>query len=60
MILSLCNLYNLSLNELYSDYLNFYNKKDDISLISGYLSLNSEHRLIVENIISFLNKLENK
>ena len=58
LILKLCNLYNVTLNDLYSDYLDIPAEKD-LTKISGYFNLNNEHKSIVENSISFLNKLEN-
>ena len=60
MIISLCNLYQLSLDELDSDYLEFENKDNYLLEIAGYFKLNKEHRSIIENNISFLSKLENE
>lgn len=57
IILSLCNLYKITPNDLYSDYLEI--NTDDLSKIVGYSNLNDEHKSIVENTITFLNKLEN-
>lgn len=57
LILNLCNLYNLSPDVLFADYLTF--KPSQISSeLCGYDRLNDEHKQIVLNLISFLNKLE--
>lgn len=59
LILKLCSLYNITLNDLYSDYLNTNQPKEDLSQIAGYFSLNDEYRSIIQNSITFLNKLQN-
>ena len=58
LLLKLCNLYNITLNDLYCDYLKS-DSNSEITKISGYFKLNDEHKRIIENNISFLNKLEN-
>lgn len=54
MILSLCNLYNLSLDKLYGQYLNDY----PCSELSGFYRLNKEHKQIIIKNISLLNEIE--
>jgi len=58
VIINLCNLYNLSPNILFEDYL-ITDASYVPSEICGYNNLNDEHKQIVMNSISFLNKLEN-
>lgn len=57
-LINLCNLYRLSPNVLFEDYLTFETSQVP-SEICGYNTLNEEHKQIVLNSISFLNKLEN-
>lgn len=57
LIINLCNLYKISLDYLYSDYLNI-NSPSDLAKISGYFNLKSDYKNIVENNISYLNKLQ--
>lgn len=59
IIIALCNLYGISLNDLYSDYLKIDSTFQDLSKISGYFNLNDDYKSIVENNIAFLNKLQN-
>lgn len=58
LIIDLCNLYGVSMNYVYSDYLNNHECNSDVIL--GYNNLTEEHRQIVDNTISFLNSLQNK
>ena len=58
VILELCNLYGITLNDLYSDYLN--EERNDITSISGFFKLNDDHKSIIINSISYMNKLESK
>ena len=60
MILEFCTLYNITLNDLYCDYLPADCDSKDLTNFSGYFKLNDEHRSIIDNTIAFLNKLENK
>ena len=57
-ILYLCSLYKITLNDLYSDYLNFDTTQIDTVTINGYLNLNEEYRGIIDNNISYLNNLQ--
>lgn len=56
LIIELCNLYNITLDDLYSNYLilNYNTKKDDLPNIVGYSQLSNEYRSIIDNTISFL------
>lgn len=58
----MCNLYGVSLNDIYDDYLKFdFNElTKNIPNIIGYYQLNDEYKSIVDNNIQFLNKLQNK
>ena len=58
----MCNLYGVSLNDIYGDYLKFdFNElTKNIPNIIGYYQLNDEYKSIVDNNIQFLNKLQNK
>ncbi len=58
IMINLCNLYTLSPSILFEDYLTF-TPSDIQSEITGYNRLNEEHKQIVLNSVSFLNKLEN-
>lgn len=62
LIIELCNLYGITLNDLYSSYLNFdYSNADDkLPNIIGYDKLNSEYRAIIDNTINFLNTMQNQ
>lgn len=60
LILDLCALYGITLNELYSDYLDLKSNSNAASFAPGYSSLNSEYRSIIDNNIVFLNKLQVK
>ena len=63
LIIELCNLYEISLNDIYGIYLKAINlsaSKDKCPNIVGYNELSSEYRSIIDNNISFLNTLQNK
>lgn len=59
VILDLCNLYGISMDYVYSDYLTT-KSNCHTDVILGYNKLNEEHRQIIDNAIAFLNSLENK
>ncbi len=63
LIIELCNLYGITLNDLYGIYLKAINlsaSKDKCPNIVGYNELSSEYRSIIDNNINFLNTLQNK
>ena len=63
LIIELCNLYEISLNDIYGIYLKAINlsaSKDKCPNIVGYNELSSEYRSIIDNNISYLNTLQNK
>ena len=63
LIIELCNLYEISLNDIYGIYLKAINlsaSKDKCPNIVGYNELSSEYRSIIDNNINFLNTLQNK
>ena len=57
LILKLCSIYGITPNDLYADYLDL-ESNTDLTKIIGYFKLNDEHKKIIENSISFMNKLE--
>ena len=58
-ILKLCNLYKITLNDIYSDYFKFkFNEYKDTQNIIGYNALNDEYKSIVDNTIQYLNNLQ--
>lgn len=63
LIIELCNLYDITLNDLYGIHLKAINlsaSKDKFPNIIGYNELSSEYRSIIDNNINFLNTLQNK
>lgn len=60
VIIELCSLYGLSMDNLYSDYLKNIHTNEDFSKIVGYFHLDPEYKAIIENNIEFLNKLQNE
>lgn len=63
LIIELCNLYDITLNDLYGIHLKAINlsaSKDKCPNIIGYNELSSEYRSIIDNNINFLNTLQNK
>lgn len=59
IIIDLCNLYNITLNDLYADYLKSKSIENQSSII-GYKQLKEDYKLIIDNNILFLNSLQNK
>lgn len=59
LIIDLCNLYKISLNDIYSEYLST-NFDYNVSSVKGYQTLSAEYRSIVDNTIQFLNKLQSQ
>lgn len=59
-IIELCNLYNISLNDIYGDYLKFdFNEiQQNFPSIVGYHELNEEYKSIIDNSIQYLNTLQ--
>lgn len=63
LIIELCNLYDITLNDLYGIYLKSIDLSDSLNKcanIVGYMQLSSEYRSIIDNNINFLNTLQNK
>lgn len=60
IIINLCKLYNISLNDLYGEFIDITMDLSNHLSFSGYISLNSEYKSIVDNTINYLNKLQNK
>ncbi len=60
IIINLCNLYNISLNELFSDFLNLENDLPSTNSFCGYINLSEEYKSIVDNTIVYLNQLQNE
>ena len=63
LLIELCNLYDITLNDLYGVYLkaiDLSNANDKCPNIVGYNELSSEYRSIIDNNINFLNTLQNK
>lgn len=58
-IIFLCNLYNLTLNDLYGEYINVSTDLKDNIPFCGYIALNDEYKSIVDNVITHLRKLQN-
>ena len=59
IIIDLCNLYGITLDYIYSDYLKCLSNSDN-KIIVGYNKLNNEYKKIVDNNIAFLNNLQNQ
>lgn len=59
IIIELCNLYNITLNDLYGDFLKSKSIENQCSII-GYNQLKEEYKLIIDNNILFLNSLQNQ
>lgn len=57
IIINLCKLYHISLNDLYGEFVNVELDPNNITF-SGYVNLNSEYKSIVDNTINYLNKLQ--
>lgn len=59
IILDLCNLYGVTFDYIYSDYLKCFSDSDN-QVVLGYNKLNNEYKKIVDNNIAFLNDLQNQ
>ena len=59
-ILKLCSLYGITLNDIYADYLPKNPISNNTSLLAGYFKLNDNNRAIIDNMLNFLNKQQNK
>ena len=54
-ILRICNLYKITLNDIYSEYFEFkINEHKD----AQYITLNDEYKSIVDNTIQYLSNLQ--
>lgn len=60
MILDLCIFYNITLDELYSNYLPITHSHVPSRSINGYYNLTDENRGIVDNLITYLNQSQKK
>lgn len=56
-LIKLCNIYNISPNDLLSEYIYFDIGTTNIELC-GFYSLNKEHKNIILNLITFFNQQE--
>ena len=59
VIIDLCNLYGVSMDYVYSDYLKTHSDINS-DVILGYNNLNEEHRQMIDHAIAYLNSLQNK
>lgn len=60
LLIALCNLYNVTLNDIYGEYIPIDKSKDESQYsIIGYSQLKEEYRRIIDNNIQFLNTLQN-
>ncbi|MCI8999654.1 MAG: helix-turn-helix transcriptional regulator [Clostridia bacterium] len=61
-IIELCNLYGISLNDVYGDYLTikYTNEMKNLSSIIGYNQLSEEYKSIIDNNIEYLNILQKR
>lgn len=59
LMIELCNIYNITLNDIYADFINIKNDSNNSSII-GYSALKDEYKQIIDNNIAFLNSLQNK
>ena len=62
LIETLCNLYGISLNDVYGDYLTikYTNEMKNLSSIIGYNQLSEEYKSIIDNNIEYLNILQKR
>lgn len=58
-LIKLCNIYNITPNDLLNEYIYFDIEKSNLDL-SGFYSLNSTHKQMILDLIKFLNQQENK
>lgn len=58
-LVKLCNIYNLTPNDLLSEYVYFDIEKNNIDL-SGFYSLSKEHQDTILDLIKFFNQKENE
>ena len=56
ILVKMCNIYNVGLDQIFSKYLNFKQNKTLEYGISGYEKLNSEDKKTIEYLINFFNK----
>lgn len=56
-LIKLCNIYNISPNDLLSEYIYFDIDTTNIDLC-GFYSLNKEHKNIILDLINFFNQQE--
>lgn len=59
LIINICKLYHISLDDLYGEYLQVSTSLSKNINFCGYLSLKEEYKSIVDNSITYLNKLQN-
>lgn len=58
-LIKLCNIYNITPNDLLDKYIFFKIPKSDIQL-SGFYSLTKEHQDIILNLIKYFNQEQEK
>ena len=56
ILVKMCNIYNVGLDQIFSKYLNFKQNRTLEYGISGYEKLNSEDKKTIEYLINFFNK----
>lgn len=59
LMIDLCNIYNITLNDIYADFINTENVTNNSSII-GYNALKDEYKQIIDNNIQYMNSLQNK
>lgn len=60
LIINLCNLYHITLNDLYGEFIDIKTDLSNNLSFSGYIGLNDEYKSIIDININYLNKLQNK
>ena len=57
VLISICNLYNTSLDQIFSKYLNSSKNKTLEYSLAGFENLSKEDKLTIEYLISYFNKV---
>lgn len=56
ILIKICNLFKISLNQIFSEYLNIMDNKTLEYQLSGYDKLSSEDKKTIEYLIMYFNK----
>ena len=55
VLISICNVFNIGINQIFEEYLNVKNEKNTEYTLAGFKNLSEDNKRTIEYLISFFN-----